>query len=454
MFGLIANAMAGGLAGGGQAAERGFARLGETQARMDLEQLRGQIETDRQAALARLQSELRRGDARAGKEIDLEFANRDRDAVRGIIEGATAQARDEQRPASEIRTRARGALADAGRLREAADYDKATEPPKLTTTTTPYGSVSTTRDETGSVVGTVDNASDIRAENERTRAAAAGRGRAPRALDQAGLDRIHDQATKFADRLAGERPHPFPDPTASGRDAAKDGAMVTLARTYMTRALTRAAQSGELVSPADLENLFRAAVDKADERVIASAEKEAGAYFDDKGRPRTGADAAMKEWGIRGAVDRESFLRAYRDKYLAAEMRAVLAEGAGRGAQPAAGRDDGGERPAARTEPPVTEGERPDDAARLANRPTGLIGGAAKPGAAPVSSIADPDLALLEREQGEIDRGERTDFSPEAKAVIARMDAEKQRGNDAMKARMQQQDIERSRAAARAARGG
>lgn len=63
-FGLIANAVAGGLAGGGQAAERGFARLGETQARMDLEQLRAQIETDRQAALARLNSELRRGDAK------------------------------------------------------------------------------------------------------------------------------------------------------------------------------------------------------------------------------------------------------------------------------------------------------------------------------------------------------------------------------------------------------
>lgn len=435
-YGLIANAVAGGLAGGGQAAERGFARLGETQARMDLEQLRGQIESDRQAALARLQSQLRREDARFSKDLDLEVAERERGAVRGIIEGATAQARDEQRPDSEIRRAARGALANAGRLREAADYDRATEGDRPTVVNTPFGYKSTVLDRDGNVLREVDNASDLRAQNDRMRAERTGAGRAPRPLDQAGLDRIHDQATKFGDRLAAERPHPFPDPTATGKDAAKDGAMVTLARTYMTRALTRAAQSGELVAPADLENLFRAAVDKADERVIAAAEKEAATYFDDKGRPRTGSDQAMKAWGIRGVVDRDSFLRAYRDKYLGTEMRAVLAEGAGRGAQP------------------VADGERPDDPARLARRPTGLIGGAAKPGAAPVSSIADPGLALLEREQGEIDRGERTDFSPEAKAVIARMDAEKQRGNDAMKSRMQQQDIERSRAAARAARGG
>lgn len=76
-------------------------------------------------------------------------------------------------------------------------------------------------------------------------------------------------------------------------------------------------------------------------------------------------------------------------------------------------------------------------------------------GAGPlVSTINDADVAIVEREQREMEAGKRRDFSPEAKAVIARMDAEKQRGNDAMKSRMQQQDIERSRAAARAARGG
>lgn len=452
-FGLIANAVAGGLAGGGQAAERGFARLGETQARMDLEQLRGQIETDRQAALARLQSELRRGDARAGKEMDLEFADRDRDAVRGIIEGATAGMRDEQRPGGEIRRAARDALAGSGRLKEAAEYDRATEADRPTVVNTPFGYKSTVLDRDGNVLREVDNASDLRAENDRMRAQRAGAGRAPRPIDQAAIDKIHDSAVKFADRLAGEMPHPLADPGASGKDAGKDLALMGIARGLYSKALTNAARRGDVQEPGEIEDAIRDVAPKAHERAMTRAEAYASSLFDEKGRPRTGADAGMKDLGVR-ALDRDSFVRAVRDKLLPTEFDAVMQERSSRRAQRADGDPAGGDSvPAARGTPPgVTEGERPDDADRLARRPTGLIGGASRD-TATVSTIADPDTALVEREQREIEAGTRRDFSPEARAVLDRMDAEKRRRNDAYKGRQQQADLDRSRAAARAARG-
>lgn len=384
MFGLIANAVAGGLAGGGQAAERGFARLGETQARMDLEQLRGQIESDRQAALARLQSQLRREDARFSKDLDLEVAERERGAVRGIIEGATAQARDEQRPDSEIRRAARGALANAGRLREAADYDRATEGDRPTVVNTPFGYKSTVLDRDGNVLREVDNASDLRAQNDRMRAERTGAGRAPRPIDQAAIDRIHDSAVKFADRLAGEMPHPLADPGATGKDAGKDLALMGIARSLYSKGLTNAARRGDVQEPGQIEDAIREVAPKAHERAMARAEAYASSLFDDKGRPRTGADAAMKDLGVR-ALDRDGFVRAVRDKLLPTEFDAIVEENSSRRRQRAGGEGTAiANRSGARADaggmdgtPPGTGGERPDDPARLARRPTGLIGGAA-----------------------------------------------------------------------------
>jgi len=453
MGGLIASALAGGLAGGGAAAERAFSRLGETQARMDLEQVRGDIDRQRAEALARLQSELRRGDARYGADLQREIAERERGEVSGIIRSATTAAQDAGPVTPEMtRRNVRSELVASGRLREAAEYDKATEPPRITSTTTPYGSITTRTDEEGREVGRVDNASDIRAENERLRSERTAAGRAPKQLDQAALDRIHDQATKFADRLSGEMPHPLPDPTATGKDAAKDVAMMGVARQYMTRALTRAAQSGVPVSPADIEQALREALPMASERVIAAAEKEAAAYFDERGRPRTGADAAMKEWGVR-AVDRDSFVRAYRDKYLAAEVRNVFAEQASRG-RPAA---SGAESTAAgqREDPPAGGGERPDDPGRLSGRPTGLFSGAAgsEPEAAG-TDVTPVERALYEREKREMAAGTREQLSPEAADIAKRLGAIARRdGWKASGDKNRAMDLERSRAAARAARG-
>jgi hypothetical protein len=374
-YGLIANALAGGLAGGGAAAERAFSRLGETQARMDLEQVRGDIDRQRAEALARLQSELRRGDARYGADLQREIAERERGEVSGIIRSATTAAQDAGPVTPEMtRRNVRSELVASGRLREAAEYDKATEPPRITSTTTPYGSITTRTDEEGREVGRVDNASDIRAENERLRSERTAAGRAPKQLDQAALDRIHDQATKFADRLAAEMPHPMADP--NDKNGSKDMALVGAARQFMGRALTTAAQSGLVVSPAAVEQAIREAAPVANERAMAVAEKEAAAYFDEKGRPRTGADESMKAWGLRGVADRDSFVRAIRDRRLPAELRAVFDERAaatksrdsGDARAGAASRTEGGP---ART---VTDRQRED----RGFQPAGLVNDAAE----------------------------------------------------------------------------
>lgn len=378
-FGLIGSALAGGLAGAGAAGEKAFARMGEEQGRQELETLRGQIDTDRQRALAKYNSQLRRDDLKFAEDTKREYQARDRSEITGIVNSATADMRDSQRPESEIRRAGRDALANSGRFTEAAAYESATAPEKLTVTTTPYGSITTRTDASGREVGRVDNAAGIRATNDTTRAARTGAGRAPKELDQAGLDKIHDSAVKFADRLVGEMPHPLADPTATGKDAQQDLALKGVARSMYSRALTRAAQSGVNVDPAEIEDAIRQVAPEAHDRAMARAEAAAANFFDEKGRPKTGADAAMREFGVR-AADRDTFIRQTRDKLLPDEVRGIFAEKRGQrekaDGEPAKGGEGGG---GARTEPPSTEGERPDDAGRLAKRETGLIGNASTP---------------------------------------------------------------------------
>lgn len=452
---LIGAAMAGGLAGFGA----GVATVGRDMERERLERLRGEIETDRQAALARLQSDLRRGDARYAANLADETAERDRGRVRGIIDGATATMRDEQRPASEIRRAGRDALAAAGRIKEAADYDKATEPDKPTVVTTPYGSRSTVLDRSGNVAHVIDNSTDIRAENDRLRAERPGttRGGAPRQLTQDDVNKIQDQAIKLADRLAAENPHPLADPLSTDKDARKDTALMSAAREYYTRAMQNGLARGEIVDPAKVEGAIREVAGVAHQRALAKAEAAAAQAFDAKGRPLPGAEATLREMGVT-ATDRTSFIRAARDQLLGQEMRAVFDELRQRSG---GGESAPGDRPAPtraepQPEPPVTEGERPDDPTRMARRPTGaggIIGGVLAEPKGP-SAPNDADMAMVEREQREIEAGKRRDFSPAARAVLERMDAEQRRRNDDFKAREQQRDLERSRAAARAARGG
>jgi hypothetical protein len=477
--GIIASAIAGGLAGGGAAGERAFARLGEQEGRMEFEKIRSQTEMDRATALERMRQAGRITELETADRIVAQRGAREREEVTGIIKGATAQMTDEQQPASRIRGAARDALANSGRLREAADYDKATAPDKPTTVTAPYGSVTETIDADGNVVRRIDNSID-RADSDRARATRASGGSAPKAMTQADVDKIHDSAGKFADRLASEMPHPLADPLATDANAKKDLAMLSTVRSFYTNAAKGAVRSGVLLDPSDVEDAIRAAAPVANDRALAAAEQAAATMFDEKGRMRTGAEAAMKEWGIR-ATDRDGFVRAARDKRLPIEMRAVFEEARGRRAaaerpDAAPGVERGSQADPERwsaTEMKAGQGYddgaergRPDDPQQLARR-TGLVqraGGAAegqaseaasaRPAPAGVGAPSAQERALYETEKREMAAGQREAHSPEALDIARRLGVEeRRRGNEAVRQRTQQSDLERSRQIAREARG-
>jgi hypothetical protein len=458
---LIGYAMAGGLAGAGAAGERAFARLGERQsrqeeqlARQEFEKIQAQIATDRAAALERMRSVNRRDEQQHEVDIKTKAARAEREEVSGLIRGAETGVRDAgPYTPSMVRGRVRDDLLAAGRVKEAADYDRVTTPDKPTVVTTPYGSRTTVLDPDGRVTREVDNSIE-RAESDRTRAGRTGSSRDPKPLTQDQANKIHEQARKFADGLAAEMPHPLADPALGDKDAMKDTALTVEARRLYTRAMQAATRTGAVVDPSEIEDAIRGVAGVASARAIAAGEQTAAKLFDDSGRLRTGADAAIKELGIR-ATDRDSFLRAYRDKYLGVEMDRVMAEEAERrrggardpGAGQSAAPPTGGAPTAA--EPPVTEGGRPDDPEPLARRPAqpGLVGGAA----AANGPESDEDIVL--REQDEMVKGARRSFSPEGQAAQRRLDEQRRSAEQAYADRQRQADLERSRAAARNARG-
>jgi type II secretory pathway pseudopilin PulG len=75
------------------------------------------------------------------------------------------------------------------------------------------------------------------------------------------------------------------------------------------------------------------------------------------------------------------------------------------------------------------------------------------PAAAPASGMTTAESAQFDVETRQIERGRMKDYSPEVKAAIARVDAERTGRNDAAKARLQEQEMARARASARAAQG-
>ena len=143
-FGLVANALAGGLAGAGAQGARVFERAGEQQWRSEFEAQRAQIEQDRQMALAKFASQTRREDAKFVDDLQAGRADADRKRVAGIIQGAaSSEMADGPPPPGRLRDATRAALTSSGDLTAAAGYDKLSEPDKPTVITTPYGSRTT-----------------------------------------------------------------------------------------------------------------------------------------------------------------------------------------------------------------------------------------------------------------------------------------------------------------------
>lgn len=322
-FGLIGHAMAGGMQGAGTAAYGAMGRLADENAKQELLQIQAQIETDRQTALARLQSQLRQGDARAGLQFKKEFDDAERREITDIMGRAQTGAMDEG-PVTPgmIRGRQRDALIGSGRLSEAAALDKIDE---TKTVTTPYGGRTTVL-RNGEPTHTIDNSVELRGLNDTTRAQSAGRGRAPKELTTDDFLKIQGDSIKLGERLAFRTDHPFADPTATDKESRKDQAMADTYADYYARAMQNAARNGLAVDPSQVERALRIAGPRANERAIASATEEAGRIFDEKGRLQTGGREALKELGFGQVVTRDQFMRAYRDKYLPVEMKAVMGE--------------------------------------------------------------------------------------------------------------------------------
>lgn len=72
---------------------------------------------------------------------------------------------------------------------------------------------------------------------------------------------------------------------------------------------------------------------------------------------------------------------------------------------------------------------------------------------APTTGLTPAESTQFDAETRQIERGRIKDYSPEVKAAIARVDAERVARDEAAKARAQQQELARSRDAARSARG-
>jgi hypothetical protein len=85
------------------------------------------------------------------------------------------------------------------------------------------------------------------------------------------------------------------------------------------------------------------------------------------------------------------------------------------------------------------------------------IAAPARPGPAatpaPTTGLTPAESMQFDTETRQIERGRMKDYSPEVKAAIARVDAERRARDEAAKARAQQQELARSRDAARSARG-
>jgi hypothetical protein len=384
-FGLIANALAGGLAGAGAQGARVFERAGEQQWRSEFEAQRAQIEQDRQMALAKFASQTRREDAKYADELQAGRADTDRKRVAGIIQGAaSSEMADGPPPPGRLRAATRAALASSGDLTSAANYDKVTQPDKPTVVQAGFGGKAAGYDADGNQLFELDNSSEIRAELEGRKADAAGRGRAPRQRTQEDEFKIEEQAGKAVDRLVKERPHPLADPLSQDKDSKVDQAFAGAARGVYVTMLGAALDDNRIVRPGAIEKVVTKVADTAHTQLVTEARKMSSEVFDAKGRLLTGGQERLTAFGVNAATPAE-FVRAYRDQNLAKRMdliieRSIAERSGGAGAPPAAGGPGATAAQARRMEP--VEPAQPGMVEAAAAAPT-PASAAAPPGNAP-----------------------------------------------------------------------
>lgn len=441
---LFGGLIAGAMAGGGAMAARAYGREQEEeiQARRDsrlndAQLARDELQHKRQMTLADHQNQLALDRAKAVAELQESMAQQRRDRIGGIQSLAGNDPNESVRMLNEVgEIDAASALVNQRKAQH--DLDKPHH------VTTPYGSRTTVFGKDGKPDQTIDNSVDIRGAADLTRSSGSGRGRgAGGPLSQDALNKARDEGVKFGERIA-KNPHPFAADGADEKSAA-DRAAGTLAGRAYSMAAERAAASGVVFSPSEVEDVITRTLSAADRAAQAKARDEAELLFPG-GKPDKAALAAFKGAPAGATNDPASFMRWRRDALLPQAF-----EQAGKAMRAAQRGEAGSAEPAG--EPPVTEGARPDDPEALARRPKNE---APPSPAGLISREASPEEGLLEREQREFEAGTRREPSREAREASDRLSRERRekrdRENDERKRRDQEDQIRRSREAARNAR--
>lgn len=139
----------------------------------------------------------------------------------------------------------------------------------------------------------------------------------PKPINQEQIDRITSQVDKIVTNNLGGVKNPFAMPGEDVKTAA-DTAKQNLMSTALSKMAVNAAQSGTTLNPSEGFSQLKTVVDKYDQKVTADARAYGAKFFDEKGRLKEGALAAMQKANVpeMAMQDKMSFQRWYRDTQL------------------------------------------------------------------------------------------------------------------------------------------